>query len=204
MTTMEVKRPKFVNALILLLIFTLVCGVVYPLVMTGVSQALFHKQAQGSVIEVDGVKYGSQHMGQQFIGNEYLWGRVMNLNTAAFADEDGNPLMYAGPSNLSPASKEFEALVAERVIKIREAHPEKGDTPIPQDLVTSSGSGLDPDISIAAANYQLERIAKERGISTEEVKAIIEKYTDGRFLGIMGEPTVNVLEVNLALDGILK
>ncbi len=112
--------------------------------------------------------------------------------------------MYACPSNLSPASDEYEKLVAERVEKIKAANPEKGDTPIPVDLVTCSGSGLDPDISPAAAEYQIERIAKARGISTTQVEEIVLKYTENRFLGTFGEKTVNVLKVNLALDGILK
>lgn len=128
----------------------------------------------------------------------------MNLDTTTFTDDAGNPLMYATPSNLSPASEEYEALVCERLEKIKAAHPEKGDTPIPVDLVTCSGSGLDPHISPAAAEYQLERIANNRGMELDKVQKIVDKYTTGKFLGVFGEETVNVLEVNLALDGILK
>ncbi len=111
--------------------------------------------------------------------------------------------MYAWASNKSPASEEYEALIAERVAKIRAAHPEKGDQPIPVDLVTCSGSGLDPHISVAAAAYQVERIAKASGRTVDEVQAIVDKYTEGKLFGLFGEATVHVLKVNLALDGIL-
>ena len=111
--------------------------------------------------------------------------------------------MYAAPSNLSPASEEYEALVAERVEKLRAANPDMEEIAIPVDLVTCSGSGLDPHISPAAAEYQVARIAKANDITEDEVQAIIEKCTDGRFLGLFGEETVNVLKVNLMLDGIL-
>lgn len=111
--------------------------------------------------------------------------------------------MYAAPSNLSPASDEFEDLVAERVKMIREANPDMDETSIPVDLVTCSGSGLDPHISPAAAEYQVARVAKANDMTEDEVRAIIKQCTDGRFLGIFGEETVNVLKVNLMLDGIL-
>lgn len=201
---MKALKGVWAKALVIFLIFMLLCGGVYTLVMTGIGQAIFPSQSNGSIIEIDGKKYGSVLLAQEFTGDEYLWGRVMNLNTETFYDEDGNPMMYAGPSNISPASEEYEALIAERVDKIKKAHPEKGDEPIPVDLVTISGSGLDPHISPAAAEYQVERIARTRGISADEVREIVRKYTSGRFLGIFGEETVNVLQVNLALDGILK
>ena len=133
-----------------------------------------------------------------------MWGRIMKIDTATFTDEEGNNLMYSFPSNLSPASEEYEELVAERVAQIRAAHPEKGDQPIPVDLVTGSGSGLDPHISVAAAEYQVTRIAQNNNMTEDEVRQIIEKCTDHRLLGIFGEETVNVLEVNLMLDGILE
>ena len=112
--------------------------------------------------------------------------------------------MYAVPSNISPASEEYEELVAERVEKLRAANPDMDDTAIPVDLVTCSGSGLDPDISPAAAEYQVARIAKARGISEQQVRDIVEKCTTGRWLGLLGEERVNVLKVNLMLDGILQ
>ena len=192
------------KAFICIIVFTVICGLVYPLVMTGISQVLFKDKANGSIIEVDGKKYGSVLLAQQFTGDEYLWGRIMNIDTETFTDDDGNALMYATPSNLSPASEEYEALVKERVERIRKTNPTVKEEAIPVDLVTCSGSGLDPHISVAAAQYQVERIAKARNLDTEEVEEIIDKYTKGRMLGIFGEGVVNVLEVNLALDGILE
>lgn len=192
------------KAFICIIVFTVLCGLVYPLVMTGISQVLFKEKANGSIIEIDGKKYGSILLAQQFTGDEYLWGRIMNIDTETFTDDEGNALMYATPSNLSPASEEYEKLVKERVERIRSYNKGKEEEPIPVDLVTSSGSGLDPHISVAAAKYQVDRIAKERNLSVDYVNEIIDKYTTGRFLGVFGEKTVNVLKVNLALDGILK
>lgn len=133
-----------------------------------------------------------------------MWGRIMNIDVSTYKDENGKTLMYAAPSNLSPASEEYEALVRERVEKLREANPDMDETAIPVDLVTCSGSGLDPHISPSAAEYQVARIAKANDMTEEEVRDIIMKCTDGKFLGLFGEETVNVLKVNLMLDGILE
>ena len=127
----------------------------------------------------------------------------MNMDVSTYTDKDGNVLMYASPSNLSPASEAYEALVAERVQKLREADPDMDETAVPVDLVTCSGSGLDPHISPAAAEYQVNRIAKANDMSADAVRNIIKQCTAGRFLGVFGEETVNVLKVNLMLDGIL-
>lgn len=127
----------------------------------------------------------------------------MNIDVSTYKDENGKTLMYAAPSNLSPASEEYEALVKERVEKLREANPDMDETAIPVDLVTCLGSGLDPHISPAAAKYQVARIAKANDMTEDEVREIIKKCTDGKFLGVFGEETVNVLKVNLMLDGIL-
>ena len=129
---------------------------------------------------------------------------TIRSNGSTFVDDEGNAMMYSFPSNISPASQEYEELVAKRAEMIKEAHPEKGDEPIPSDLVTCSGSGLDPDISVAAAQYQVERLAENNDMTTEEVEEIIEKCTNHKFLGIFGEETVNVLKVNLMLEGILE
>ncbi|HEX3018218.1 MAG TPA: potassium-transporting ATPase subunit KdpC [Caproicibacter sp.] len=201
MKTIKSIAPK---ALIFLLMLTLLCGAVYPLVVTGISQLFFPKQANGSIIEVNGKKYGSELLAQQFTGNKYMWGRIMNLDVTTYKDKSGKVLMYAQPSNLSPTSAKYKQLVSERIAKIKAANPENKNVPIPEDLVTCSGSGLDPDISPAAAQYQVERIAKARGISADKVNEIVLKYTNRKLLGIFGEETVNVLKVNLALDGILK
>ena len=133
----------------------------------------------------------------------HMWGRIMNIDIFTYKDENGKTLMYAVPSNLSPASEEFEDLVAKRVQMLRKANPDMEETAIPVELVTCSGSGLDQHISPATAKYQVTRIAKANNMSEEKVGAIIEKCTDSRFLGVFGEKTVNVLKVNLMLDGIL-
>ena len=168
------------------------------------AQLFFHKQANGDLIVIDGVNYGSEHIGQQFTQMNHLWGRPMSVDTESFTDEAGNPLAYGWASNKLPASAEQEAVYAERIEAIRAAHPEMGDTPVPVDLITESGSGLDPEISPEAAEYQVKRIAANTDWTEDEVRQIIARYTTGRLLGKFGEPRVNVLKVNLALDGILK
>ena len=202
MKNIKSTLPK---AALLILIITIICGVIYPLIITGISQLFFKNQANGSIIEINGVKYGSELLGQQYTGNEYMWGRVMIVDTSTFTDSNGNAVMYAkSASNLTPASEDYKDLIAQRVQKIKDANPDADTTKIPVDLVTGSGSGIDPGVSVAAAKYQVERIAKARNISVSEVNKIIDKYTTGRFLGTFGESTVNVLKVNLALDGIIK
>lgn len=201
MKTIKEILPK---AGMIFLIFTVLCGAFYTGAVTGIAQLIFPDKANGSIIEVDGKKYGCELLGQQYTDDAHMWGRIMNLDVSTFQDENGNALMYAAPSNLSSASEEFEALVAERVQRLRAANPDMDETAIPVDLVTCSGSGLDPHISPAAAEYQVARIAKANDMSEDAVRAIIKKCTDGRFLGIFGEETVNVLEFNLMLDGILE
>lgn len=201
---MKESKKVAIPALKMFLIFTVICGVIYTLIVTGLSQLFFSKQANGSIIEVDGKKYGSELLGQYYTDESHMWGRIMNLDVSTYKNEDGETLMYASPSNLSPASDEYKELVAERVDMLKQANPDMEESKIPVDLVTCSGSGLDPDISPSAAEYQVARIASARGIQEEEVREIIEECTDGRFLGVFGEKTVNVLKVNLMLDGILE
>ena len=201
---MKELKSTLPKALKIFLIFTFVCGILYTGVVTGVAQLFFPEKANGSIIEVDGKKYGCELLGQQYTDDAHMWGRIMNIDVSTYKDENGHTLMYAAPSNLSPASEEYEALVAERVEKLRAENPDMDETAIPVDLVTCSGSGLDPHISPAAAEYQVARIAKANDMTEDEVQAIIEKCTDGRFLGLFGEETVNVLKVNLMLDGILE
>ena len=196
---MKMVKSLLPKALMIFLIFSVVCGILYTGAVTGLAQLLFPDKANGSIIEVDGKKYGCELLGQQYA---HMWGRIMNIDVSTYQDEDGNTLMYAAPSNLSPASEEYEELVAERVEKLRAANPDMDETAIPVDLVTCSGSGLDPHISPAAAEYQVARIAKANDMTEDEVRTIIEKCTSGRFLGVFGEETVNVLKVNLMLDGI--
>ena len=192
------------KALSMLIVFTVLCGIAYTGVITGAAQLIFPHQSNASIIEVNGVRYGSELLGQQYNDERHMWGRIMNLDVSTYQDENGEPLMYATPSNLSPASEEYQQLVAQRVDMIRQANPDMKETAIPVDLVTCSGSGLDPHISKAAANYQVARIAKENQMSEQEVQEIIDKCTQGKFLGVFGEETVNVLKVNLMLDGILE
>ena len=201
---MKTLKNILPRATVIFLIFTLLCGVVYTGVVTGLAQLIFPDKANGSIIEVDRKKYGCELLGQQYKDDGHMWGRIMNIDVSTYKDENGKTLMYASPSNLSPASKEYEALVKERVEKLRAANPDMDETAIPVDLITCSGSGLDPHISPAAAEYQVARIAKSNDMSVDEVQKIIEECTDGKFLGVFGEKTVNVLKVNLMLDGILE
>lgn len=200
---MKLFRSVLPKAAGVFLIFTILCGIVYTGVVTGIAQLIFPQQANGSIIEINGKKYGCELLGQQFTDEGHMWGRIMNVDVSTYKDKDGKMLMYATPSNLSPASEVYETLVAERVEKLRAANPDMDERAVPVDLVTCSGSGLDPDISPAAAEYQVARIAQKRGISQQEVRDVIQKCTNGRFLGVFGEQTVNVLKVNLMLDGIL-
>lgn len=200
---------------ILFFIMMFITGFLYTMVMTGIGQLFFPRQANGSIIEIGGVKYGSELLGQRFQDPAHLWGRIVLPDVGTYTDEEGNILMYAWASNASPAGDEqvygeenyqdsYEAAVAARVEMIREANPDAAMDTIPVELVTCSGSGLDPHISPAAAEYQVPRLAKENNMTEDEVRAIIGKYTKGKFLGIFGEETVNVLKVNLALEGILN
>lgn len=199
---MKKKNSVIGKAACMVLAMTVICGVLYSIAVTGLSQLLFHDKANGSVIEIDGKKYGCELLAQQFTSDEYMWGRIMNLTV--FTDKDGRAKMYSGPSNLSPESEEYAELVNKRVEKIRAANPDADTDKIPEDLVTCSGSGLDPEISPAAAEYQMARIAKARGLSEEDVENVIEECTSHKILGIFGEERVNVLQVNLMLDGILE
>lgn len=200
---MKILKNVLPKSVIIFLIFTVICGVVYTGIVTGIAQLIFPDKANGSIIEVDGKKYGCELLGQKYTGEAHMWGRIMNIDVSTYKDENGKTLMYAVPSNLSPASEKFEDLVAKRVQMLRKANPDMEETAIPVELVTCSGSGLDPHLSPAAAKYQVTRIAKTNNMSEEKVGAIIEKCTDSRFLGAFGEKTVNVLKVNLMLDGIL-
>lgn len=182
-------------------LFTIVCGLGYTLVVTGVVQLAFPYQANGSLITVDGKVVGSELIGQNFDDEAHMWGRIQNVSIVE--GEDGELMAYGAPSNLSPASEKYRQLVDAHVKKIRAANSDADMDAVPVDLVTCSGSGLDPEISPDAAEYQVPRLAKATGKSEDEVREIIAQCTKGRFLGVFGEPTVNVLKVNLMLDGAL-
>lgn len=198
------KQAKiWASAALFFLVTTVLCGVLYTVVCTGLAQLFFPHQANGSLIEAKGITYGSELVGQQFTDDDHMWGRVMSPSTGTFTNDEGEDVLWYGPSNLSPAGDEFAAAVQERIDRIHAAHPEKGEQPIPSDLVTTSGSGFDPHISSAAAEYQVERLAKNTGKSEQEIRDIIEQCTEQPQFGILGEARVNVLNVNLMLDGLL-
>ncbi len=182
-------------------LFTVVCGLGYTLVVTGIAQVAFPYRANGSLIKVDGKVVGSELIGQNFEDGDHMWGRIQNVSVVE--DENGELMAYGAPSNLSPASEEYRQLVDARVEKIRAANPDADTDAVPVDLVTCSGSGRDPENSPDAAEYPVPRLAKATGKSEGEVRDIIDQCTKGRFLGVFGEPTVNVLKVNLMLDGTL-
>jgi potassium-transporting ATPase KdpC subunit len=181
------------TALIILGIFTVITGIIYPLFITGIAQAFFHRQANGSLMETDGTVQGSELIGQQFTDPEYFWGRVSSTTPFPY-----NAAASSG-SNYGPSNPALVDAVQARIDALKAVDPEN-DAPVPVDLVTSSGSGLDPDISVAAADYQVARVARYRGLSEEKVYELVRKYTEGRQFGILGEPRVNVLKLNLALD----
>ena len=188
-------RAQFRPALIGILIFTLLTGVIYPLVVTGIAQLVFPRQANASLITDNGRVVGSALIGQQFDSPEYFWGRLSATG----------PFPYNGAassgSNLGPSNPALLDEVKARIAALKAADP-TNTLPIPVDLVTSSGSGLDPDISVAAALYQVPRIARVRGLSVAVVTGLVNQFTQGRQFGFLGEPRVNVLELNLALDGL--
>jgi K+-transporting ATPase ATPase C chain len=186
-------RSQIRPALMAILIFTLLTGVIYPLVVTGVAQLIFPHQANGSLIEIDGQAAGSTLIGQQFDDPKYFWGRLSATGPFPY-----NAASSSG-SNLGPSNPALLDAVNARIAALKAADPTNTQL-IPVDLVTASGSGLDPNISVAAAFYQVPRVARMRGMSVAAVTALVNQYTEGRTLGFLGEMRVNVLQLNLALD----
>ncbi|TMH59569.1 MAG: potassium-transporting ATPase subunit KdpC [Betaproteobacteria bacterium] len=180
----------------MLIVMSVVTGVVYPLVVTGIAQVAFPAAANGSLISVNGKAMGSSLIGQPFDDPNYFWSRP-----SATSPQPYNAMASSG-SNQGPLNPALTDAVKDRIKALRDADP--GNTaPVPVDLVTASGSGLDPHISVAAADYQAARVAKARGLAADKVQSLIAAHTEGRTFGVLGEPRVNVLALNLALDGAL-
>lgn len=186
-------------ALMMLLLLTAITGGIYPLAITGIAQALFPRQANGSILYEKGKPVGSELIGQQFEAPEYFWGRLSDTGDFPYNAFNAQTLTGSSGSNYGPLNPALAEAAKARIDALKSADP-SNTAPIPVDLVTASGSGLDPDISIAAAYYQVHRVALARGLTDAEVKALVDQYTAGRQLFILGEPRVNVLELNLALD----
>jgi K+-transporting ATPase ATPase C chain len=186
-------------AIVMLLLLTLITGVIYPLAVTGIAQVIFPHQANGSLIIKDGEAVGSELIGQQFDDPKYFWGRLSATGTFAYNAFNADNLTASSGSNYGPLNQALLDAVQARVDALKASDP-ANTAPIPVDLVTASGSGLDPHISVAAALYQIHRVAQARGLSDEEVQALVNEHTQGRQFGFLGEPTVNVLELNLVLD----
>jgi K+-transporting ATPase ATPase C chain len=180
-------------AISLFVLLSVVTGVIYPLVTTGIGKVVFPDQANGSLIEKDHKILGSTLIGQNFSTPAYFWGRPSATGPMPYNG------VNSGGSNFGPTNPAQKAAVADRIKALRDADP-SNTQPVPVDLVEASGSGLDPEISPAAAYYQVQRVAKARKISAEAVKQLVAKYTEGPQLGVLGEARVNVLKLNLALD----
>ena len=185
-------RRQFKIAAIFLVVFTVITGIIYPLVVTGIAQALFHHQANGSLITENGTAIGSELIGQPFSDPRYFWGRL----SATMPPYDASA---SSGSNYGPSNLALQEAIQARIDALKAVDP-GNDQPIPVDLVTFSASGLDPHISPAAALYQVPRVARYRGLSEEQVYALVARFTEGRQFYIFGERRVNFLKLNLALD----
>jgi potassium-transporting ATPase KdpC subunit len=186
-------QKQLKSAFLVFLLLTVITGIIYPLAITAVAQIFFRHQANGSIILKDGKPIGSSLIGQSFEDPKYFWGRLSATSPIAFNASASNG------SNLGPLNAVLRQNIETRIKLLKNAAPDN-NSPIPVDLVTASASGLDPHISIAAAMYQVPRVARLRGISQEEVAKIVRENTQGRFIGVIGEPVVNVLRLNIALD----
>ena len=194
-------RAQLRPAIVSLALLTLITGLIYPLVVTGVAQAVFPHRANGSLITRNGQALGSELIGQSFDDPKYFWGRLSATGTFPYNAFNAENLTGSSGSNYGPLNPALTDAVKARVQALKAADP-SNTAPIPVDLVTASGSGLDPHIGPAAALYQAPRVARARGLSEEAVRQLVAQNTEGRQLGILGEPRVNVLELNLALDAL--
>ncbi|MGL6280407.1 MAG: K(+)-transporting ATPase subunit C [Gaiella sp.] len=186
-------RKQLVPAILAFIAFTILCGVVYPLAVTGIAQVALSGPADGSLVERDGTVVGSSLIGQQFTGARWFHPRPS-------AAGDGYDALASAASNLGPSNPDLIDAVSERIRAYRAENGLSASEPVPPDAVTASGSGLDPHISPANARLQARRVAAARGLDVDDVLALVEDGTDDRVLGVLGDPRVNVLELNLALD----
>src|SRR4051812_37145933 len=193
---------QFRPALVALIAFTIITGVIYPLLVTGIAQLAFPYQANGSIITgSDGIPAGSALIGQQFDDPKYFWGRLSATGPVPYTTFNADKLTGSSGSNYGPLNPALTDAAKARIDALKAADP--GNTlAIPVDLVTASGSGLDPQISPAAAEYQVSRVAKARGLDAARVRELLAQHTEGRTFGFLGEPRVNVLELNLDLDSL--
>jgi K+-transporting ATPase ATPase C chain len=187
-------------ALTVLLALTIITGLFYPLLITGLAQLIFPHRANGSLIMQDGKAVGSRLIGQQFDDPKYFWGRLSATGTFPYNAFNAANLTASSGSNYGPLNPALLQGVQARIAALKAVDP-GNNQPIPVDLVTASGSGLDPDISVAAALYQVPRVARARQMSEGQVQQLVTRFTEPRQFGLLGEPRVNVLELNLALDG---
>jgi K+-transporting ATPase ATPase C chain len=194
-------RAQLRPTVTILALMILLTGVAYPVLVTGLAQVLFPRQAAGSLIVRDGQPLGSELIGQPFDAPEYFWGRLSATGAFPYNAFNADTLTGSSGSNYGPLNPALVAMVQSRADALKAADP-GNQAPIPVDLVTASGSGLDPHISIAAALYQVPRVARARGLTEAQVRALVADLTEGRQLGFLGEPRVNVLELNLALDAL--
>lgn len=186
------------NSLMMVIVLIIFTGIIYPLAMTGLAQMLLPQQANGSLITKDGQVIGSRLIGQNFTSPSYFHGRP------SVAGAEGYDAASSSGSNLGPTNQKLKAAVAERITNIKSENNSLKDSTIPGDLVLASASGLDPHISPASAYLQVERVATERGLPSAQVRSLVDTHTAGRQLGFLGEPRVNVLELNLALDAVKR
>ena len=206
---MKMLRKSILISIVLMVL----CGLIYPLAMTGLSQVLFSKKANGSMIVVNGKEVGSELIGQSFTDPRFLHGRVSGVSYNTYTEADTKPdkdgkVAYSGVAsgsqNLAPSNKALSDRVQKDIDDFLKTHPGVKKEDIPTDLLTSSGSGLDPHISPESAKIQIPAVSKATGISESQLQNIINKYTEGKSLGIFGEPRVNVLKVNLEIASLLK
>ncbi|QAR77523.1 potassium-transporting ATPase subunit KdpC, partial (plasmid) [Lactiplantibacillus plantarum] len=192
------------KSILAVIVITIICGI-YTLIVSAIGQTFFTSQANGSLVRSDQTVRGSALIAQPFTSKKYLWGRQMDITVGDITGQKNNKnIMYSVASQMSPNDKSYQKEIIDKEKTIKRLNPNATYRHVPIDLVTNSGSGLDPEISPTAAKYQVKRIAKARHVSVQKIQRVIDQNTKTRTLGILGEPRVNVLETNLALDKLSK